>query len=96
MATPASPTEVTISTTTSGLSQGNGAGPAIWVAISTVLLSIMRQRGFGFSILSSLSFTALVLAGFAFVDDTDIIHAANDPYTLPSDVLEQAQIALKT
>ena len=56
----------------------------------------MRQRGFGFSILSSLSFTALVLAGFAFVDDTDIIHAANDPYTLPSDVLEQAQIALET
>ena len=79
-----------------GAGQGNGAGPAIWVAISTVLLSIMRQQGFGFSILSSLSFTALVLAGFAFVDDTDIIHAASDPYTLSSDVLDQAQNALTT
>ena len=79
-----------------GFGHGNGAGPVIWVAISTVLLAIMRQRGFRFSIFSSLSFTSLVLAGFAFVDDTDIIHASNDPYTLPSDVLDQSKNALTT
>ena len=79
-----------------GVGQGNGAGPAIWVAISTVLLTIMRQRGYGLSILSTLSFSALVMAGFAFVDDTDIIHSANDPHTCPFEVLQQAQTALNT
>ena len=71
-----------------GVGQGNGAGPAIWVAISTVLLTIMRQRGYGLSILSTLSFSALVMEGFAFVDDTDIIHSANDPHTCPFEVLK--------
>ena len=79
-----------------GVGQGNGAGPAIWVAISTVLLTIMRQKGYGLSILSTLSFSALVMAGFAFVDDTDIIHSANDPHTCPFEVLQQAQTALNT
>ena len=34
--------------------------------------------------------------GFAFVDDTDIIHSANDLNTSPSEVLHQAQYALDT
>ena len=38
-----------------GVGQGNGAGPAIWVAISSVLLNIMRSNGFGFAIFSALS-----------------------------------------
>ena len=56
----------------------------------------MRQKGYGLSILSALSLSALVLAGFTFVDDTDIIHSANDPNTSPSEVLYQAQDALDT
>jgi len=36
------------------------------------------------------------MAGFAFVDDTDIIHSANDPHTCPFEVLQQAQTALDT
>ena len=79
-----------------GVGQGNGAGPAIWVAISAVLLTIMRSKGFGLSILSAISFNALVIAGFAFVDDADIIHAANDPYTDSREVLNAAQKAMDT
>ena len=79
-----------------GVGQGNGAGPAIWVAISAVLLTIMRVKGFGFSVLSAISLKALVLAGFAFVDDTNIIHAADNPYTNSLDVLEKAQSAITT
>jgi len=56
----------------------------------------MRQRGYGLSILSDLSFSALIMAGFAFVDDTDIIHSANDPHTCPFELLKQAQTALCT
>ena len=79
-----------------GVGQGNGAGPAIWVAISTVLLTIMRTKGFGLSILSAVSLHALVIAGFAFVDDADIIHAAPDPNTENLEVLQTAQRALDT
>ena len=79
-----------------GVGQGNGAGPAIWVAISSVLLTIMRNKGFGFSILSALSWQALIISAFAFVDDTDIIHAAVDPYTNPQQVLVEAQQAVNT
>ena len=79
-----------------GVGQGNGAGPAIWVAISTVLLTIMRSKGFGLSILSAISLEALAIAGFAFVDDADIIHAANDPSTDNQVVLKTAQAAINT
>ena len=79
-----------------GVGQGNGVGPAIWVAISSVLLTIMRSKGFGFSILPALSWQALAIAAFAFVDDTDIIHSANDPYVEPNQVLSEAQRAVTT
>ena len=79
-----------------GVGQGNGSGPAIWVAISSVLLTIMRSKGFGFTIFSALSWQALVISAFAFVDDTDIIHAADDPYVEPHQVLKEAQKAVKT
>lgn len=29
-----------------GIRQGNGAGPAIWVVISTPLLNILQEKGF--------------------------------------------------
>ena len=79
-----------------GVGQGNGAGPAIWVAISSVLLSIMKMKGFGFSILSALALKALSIAGFAFVDDTDIVHAANNPREDPEATLRKAQEAMNT
>ena len=34
-----------------GIGQGNGVEPAIWVEISMVLISIMRQMGYGRSVL---------------------------------------------
>ena len=44
--------------------------------ISTILLTIVRDKGFGLNALSYLSQLALVITGFALVDDTDIINAA--------------------
>ena len=60
-----------------GSGQGNGTGPTIWGMISAILLTIMRDNGYGLDALSCLTQLALVIAGFAFVDDTDIINAAN-------------------
>ena len=56
-----------------GISQGNGAGPTIWVAVSTPLIEMMRSAGHEVKLTSPLSHTDDSLVGFAFVDDTDIV-----------------------
>ena len=70
-----------------GSGPGNGAGPTIWVIISAILLTIMRDEGFCLNALSCLSQLALVIVGFAFVDDTDIINAAPSVNTLCENLL---------
>ena len=56
-----------------GCGQGNGYGPAIWAAISSPLLKIMREKGFGTKITSPITKENLHMAAFSFVDDTDQI-----------------------
>jgi hypothetical protein len=41
----------------------------------------MSSAGFGLNLVTSLTTTAIVLAGFTFIDDTDIIHAAATSHT---------------
>jgi len=56
-----------------GIGQGNGAGPQIWAAVSTPLFEILREEGFVATFICALSKQQRQLAGFAFVDDTDLI-----------------------
>ncbi|CAJ1927568.1 unnamed protein product [Cylindrotheca closterium] len=62
-----------------GCGQGNGAGPPIWVAISSILLGMMISKGFGFDFLMSISWAPLLADCFCFVDDTDVCQAAPSP-----------------
>jgi hypothetical protein len=55
---------------------GNGAGPAIWAVISSLLLNVLRAKGFGCEICRPLSRAFLKFVGYAFVNDTDIIQSA--------------------
>jgi len=57
-----------------GIGQGNGAGPAIWAVVSTPILDILRSMGFGFSYIIPISDHFIRFVGFAFVDDTDLLH----------------------
>jgi len=57
---------------------------------------IMKTKGFGFSILSTLSLSALTIVVFASVDDTEITHLASDPYYDSSDTLKKVKEALTT
>jgi hypothetical protein len=79
-----------------GIGQGNGAGPAIWAVISTVLLTVMRDSGFGLNFVTALSSCAIVLAGFAFVDDTDLLHVAPHSSSLTEDLIPQMQEVVDT
>jgi len=56
-----------------GIGQGNSAGPQIWAAISTPLFEILSQDGFVATFICALLQHHRQLAGFAFVDDMDLI-----------------------
>ena len=59
-----------------GCGQGNGAGPTIWVAVSSILLGMMFSKGFGFDFFSAISWASILVNAFAFVDDTDVCQEA--------------------
>jgi hypothetical protein len=56
-----------------GLCQGNGAAPACWLIICSVLMHCYKSRGFGSRILSPISGAAIDFLGEIYVDDTDLI-----------------------
>jgi len=64
-----------------GIGQGNGAGSAIWALVSTPLLNILREKGFGCEVVCPISSKYFFFVGYAFVDDTDVIQSllAEDP-----------------
>ena len=74
-----------------GVGQGNGAGPTIWAAISAILITIMHQEDWGFSIISCFTMLSIALIGFAFVDDTDLVHVASHPSVDAQDTLRTSQ-----
>ena len=56
-----------------GLCQGNGAAPACWLMLSSLLMHCYKRQGFGAKILSPISGILLEFMGEMFVDDTDVI-----------------------
>ena len=59
-----------------GILQGNGAGPAIWVAVSSPLLDRMRAEGCGVQIRSLHSNdTSHNIVAFAFVDNCNLLQS---------------------
>jgi hypothetical protein len=61
-----------------GILQGSGSGPAGWASIAAVVIKAMRDEGFGYEVWTLIRQRAIAIVGFAFVDDTDLIHANHD------------------
>ncbi|KAL3780888.1 hypothetical protein HJC23_009934 [Cyclotella cryptica] len=57
-----------------GLTQGSGASPAAWTAISTVMLSAYKTKGHGAYFVSAWTGICLSIAALLYVDDTDLLH----------------------
>jgi hypothetical protein len=53
---------------THGIGQGNGAGLAIWAAVSSPLLNVLREKGFGCEFVRPLSALIYKFVGYAFVN----------------------------
>lgn len=56
-----------------GVLQGNGFAAQAWAAISSILLKIYENEGYGTEIRSAMEDKIIHLAGMAFVDDTDLM-----------------------
>jgi hypothetical protein len=56
-----------------GLCQGNGAAPACWLIICSVLMHCYKSCGFGLRIISLISGAVIDFLGEIYVDDTDLI-----------------------
>jgi hypothetical protein len=63
-----------------GIGQGNGAGPMIWVNVSTPLLNRLRECGCGVKLESANpnNSPSCQLTAFTFVDDNDMIQEIKD------------------
>jgi hypothetical protein len=79
-----------------GVGQGNGATPAIWAVTSAVLLGVMRDEGFRLNLLTVSSLSTIVIAGFAFVDNTDLLHAGAHPQLSDTSLVPQMQRVVDT
>ena len=77
-----------------GLLQGNGAGPAGWYSIAHLMIKILQGMGFGYNAITPIFQRAFQVTCFAFVDDTDIVHATTDPEKPSEDLIQEAQTAL--
>ena len=78
-----------------GLLQGNGAGPTIWVLVSTPLLNMLRTANHGAHLLSAISQEAAHFVGFAFVDDTDLVTFRADDFTITDDeIFDDMQVSI--
>ena len=77
-----------------GVGQGNGAGPMMWAVISTPILEMMREAGFGSFFKASISGEQIRIVGYAFVDDTDLMQSARNPTDNFLDVADYMQQGL--
>ncbi len=61
-----------------GLTQGSGASPAVWTAVSTVIIGAYKQHGFGAQLVGGWSQESISVSALLYVDDTDLLHRMDD------------------
>ena len=77
-----------------GLGQGNGCGPAGWAVVSTPIINMMRATGFGATFLSAMSVTLITFICYAFVDNNDVVHTAQDVHTTGITIMKEMQTVI--
>ena len=64
-----------------GYGQGNGAAPAAFTILSTLIINAYKRLGNGAKLTSSYTARLFLLAATLFVDDTDLLHWADSQTT---------------
>ncbi len=76
-----------------GLCQGNGAAPACWIMLSSLMMQVYRTEGHLSSLQSPMSSNKIEFMGEIHVDDTDLLMIIDNKYNYKA-VCKQAQINL--
>ena len=74
--------------------QGNKASPALWLVISICLVNLMHRLALVSQIKAAMTATAVVFAGFLFVDDTDLITISDSDAESSAVIMEHMQHAI--
>ena len=78
-------------TTISGISQGNGLGPALWALIGSIIFKMCKARGHGMNLTTPISKKEILFMRFAFVDDADLVSGAEDINTSGATMIARFQ-----
>jgi len=78
----------------SGIGQGNGVGLQIWVVISTPILDMLCEVGFGAGFKLAISGTQVSFVGYSFIDDTDLVQTGPSLISTGLEVIPLMQVAL--
>ena len=73
------------------IGQGNGLRPSLWCLISTILIKMCKMKGHATTIITAISKTVVSLLGFAFVDNDDLVTAADNTHTSDATMIKQMQ-----
>ncbi len=76
-----------------GYGQGNAASGPGFTALSSLIVNAYLREGFGAKMYSSYYRQLLLLAVVMYVDDTDMIHWAQNPSCSPGELIAAAQTA---
>ena len=74
-----------------GIGQGNGLGPSLWCLISTILIKMCKMKRHATTIITAISKTVVSFLGFAFVDNADLVTAADNAHTSGETIIKRMQ-----
>jgi hypothetical protein len=73
-----------------GICQGNTAGPACWIILSSIMIRCYMKAGRGSKIISPISSSIITFMGEIFVDDTDLLNMLTEELEI-TDLMELTQ-----
>jgi len=77
-----------------GIRQGNGAGPHTWAVVSTPILDLLWQEGYGVAFQAPVSSNQIWFVRYSFVDNTDLIQTGPTIHSTATKTLLLMQAAL--
>jgi len=77
-----------------GIGQGNGAGLQIWAVVSSLILDLLRQEGYGAAFKAAISSDQIQFVGYSFVDNMDLIQMGPTINSMATKTLPLMQAAL--
>lgn len=77
-----------------GLVQGYGPAPAGWVLVSSPIINMMKNAGYGYKAWSAINAEVMQMVCFSFVDDTTLASTLEDGNNNLDELIEHTQNAL--